>query len=93
MGSGEGTRVARATGFCLCRGAFVGASLDGTLLSVRSKLNERFYGAPITAKQLLTDDVPVPRAATHLVHQLEDLCRSYELSGPSGKEPSILVAS
>ena len=85
--------MSRATGFCFCRGAFAGASLDGTLLSVRSKLNERFYGAPVTAKQLLTDDAPAPRAATHLVQQLEDLCRSYELSRPPGKEPSISVAS
>jgi len=50
------------------RGAFLGASLTGTVIKPDRKANERFYGRRVTARQILVEhDVSVPEAARPFV--------------------------
>jgi SH3 domain-containing YSC84-like protein 1 len=50
------------------RGAFLGASLAGTVVTPDKKANESFYGKPVAAKDILVDhDEPTPKAAQAFV--------------------------
>ncbi|PNH02684.1 hypothetical protein TSOC_011310, partial [Tetrabaena socialis] len=61
------TGTAAAYGYSCSKGAFVGLSVESTLLSVRSQINHDFYGYPVTPRQLLLEDaVPPPPAAAML---------------------------
>lgn len=62
------------SGFAICRGAFIGASLEATLIKSRPEINRLFYGRSISPKQLLLGtEIPQPHAAAHLYHQLNQL--------------------
>jgi lipid-binding SYLF domain-containing protein len=37
------------------RGAFVGASLDGYVISARNKHNQAYYGGPVTPRSILIE--------------------------------------
>jgi SH3 domain-containing YSC84-like protein 1 len=52
------------------KGLFAGVSLEGSVLIERRDANKKFYNAPVTAKQLLTGQVPAPPAADSLYRVL-----------------------
>lgn len=61
------------------KGAFVGISLEGSVMSVRDEVNLNFYGYPVTAAQLLLENgVPRPPAAELLYGSLHALMHKYE---------------
>jgi lipid-binding SYLF domain-containing protein len=50
------------------RGAFLGASLDGTVIDPNEKANAKFYGSSASARQILIEhSVPVPSVAQSFV--------------------------
>jgi hypothetical protein len=64
--------TAAAYSYCCSKGAFIGISLEGTVLYVRDTVNRNFYGYPATPKQLLLEGaVPQPPAATMLYNSLK----------------------
>eukprot|EP00198_Chlamydomonas_reinhardtii_P009829 XP_001699166.1 predicted protein [Chlamydomonas reinhardtii] len=70
---------ASAYGYSLSRGAFVGLSLDSSLLCVRNQVNHDFYGYPVTPRQLLLEAaVPQPPAACMLYEGIRALLHRFE---------------
>ncbi|XWS15878.1 hypothetical protein CRYUN_Cryun34aG0040100 [Craigia yunnanensis] len=56
------------------KGAFVGCSLEGSIVTTRRRENSRFYGSQsITASEILLRSMPRPPAAAILYHALSDL--------------------
>ncbi|XP_021295048.1 uncharacterized protein LOC110424723 [Herrania umbratica] len=56
------------------KGAFVGCSLEGSIVTTRRRENSRFYGSQsITASDILLGSMPRPPAAATLYHALSDL--------------------
>ncbi|KAI4372020.1 hypothetical protein MLD38_010307 [Melastoma candidum] len=56
------------------KGAFVGCSLQGSVVMTRSKENCRFYGSQsLSAYDILLGSMPQPPAASSLYNALEDL--------------------
>ncbi|KAL6656964.1 hypothetical protein ACP70R_004744 [Stipagrostis hirtigluma subsp. patula] len=56
------------------KGAFVGVSLEGNVVTTRTETNLRFYGdAYLTTTDILFGKVERPRAAQHLYSALDDL--------------------
>lgn len=52
-------------------GLFVGASLDGTVLTHSTGETERLYGHRYSGRELIRGKVPMPPAAEQLVHELD----------------------
>ena len=52
------------------KGAFAGASVEGTILLTRRDVNEAFYNKPVTARELLSGDVSPPKSASALYREL-----------------------
>jgi SH3 domain-containing YSC84-like protein 1 len=52
------------------RGAFVGVSLDGYVISARNKHNQAYYGAPVTPRAILIDRTYVRPQADVLLRAL-----------------------
>ncbi|KAG2435848.1 hypothetical protein HXX76_007043 [Chlamydomonas incerta] len=74
----NGTSAA-AYGYSISRGAFVGLSLDSSLLCVRNQVNHDFYGYPVTPRQLLLEAaVPQPPAACMLYEGIRALLHRFE---------------
>jgi hypothetical protein len=72
---------AMAYSYSCSRGAFVGASIDGTVTHTRSNANLAFYGRPLTAKDLLLGGyVEAPPAARTLYAALDSLMNSFGYS-------------
>ncbi|KAG2451181.1 hypothetical protein HYH02_003788 [Chlamydomonas schloesseri] len=70
---------ASAYGYSISRGAFVGLSLDSSLLCVRNQINHDFYGYPVTPRQLLLEAaVPQPPAACMLYEGIRALLHRFE---------------
>ncbi|KAJ1633643.1 hypothetical protein T492DRAFT_979863 [Pavlovales sp. CCMP2436] len=61
-GGGDGGPVA-CYSYCSAKGAFAGVAVEGTVVFCRADLNQLFYGRPVSAKQLLSGQIPPPRAA------------------------------
>ena len=62
-----------------CSGAFVGCSLEGSVVTTRTQENSRFYGRPlIKASDILLGSLPRPPAAAILYHALSDLYQKLE---------------
>lgn len=60
-------------------GAFVGCSLEGSIVATRAEENSRFYGNPsICASTILLGSLPRPPAAVILYHALSDLFEKVE---------------
>ncbi|GIL55177.1 hypothetical protein Vafri_10769 [Volvox africanus] len=73
------TGTAAAYGYSCSKGAFVGLSVDSTLLCVRSQVNLDFYGYPVTPRQLLLEAaVPPPPAAAMLYEGIKALLHRFE---------------
>ncbi|XP_006442378.2 uncharacterized protein LOC18049503 [Citrus clementina] len=61
------------------KGAFVGCSLEGSIVATRAEENSRFYGNPsICASAILLGSLPRPPAAAILYHALSDLFEKVE---------------
>jgi SH3 domain-containing YSC84-like protein 1 len=58
--------IAPVFSYSKTKGLFAGVSLEGSVLIERRDANRKFYGAPVTAKQLLTGQYPAPPAADPL---------------------------
>jgi lipid-binding SYLF domain-containing protein len=65
-------------------GAFIGCSLEGSIVTTRSQENSRFYGNPsISAEDILLGSLPTPPAAAILNHALSNLFEKVERQPPS----------
>ena len=53
------------------KGLFVGVSLEGSVIAERKDANKRFYGRPVTAKELLAGAIERPAAAADLYRALD----------------------
>lgn len=60
-------------------GAFLGCSLEGSVVTTRNQENSRFYGSPsITASDILLGSLPMPPAASTLYQALSNLFEKLE---------------
>ncbi|RKP26592.1 hypothetical protein SYNPS1DRAFT_13980 [Syncephalis pseudoplumigaleata] len=85
------------------KGLFAGISLEGSAIIERKDANAKFYGRPITAKELLSGDVEPPAAADALYAALyarasPELAQNAPSSGSSAppplkKKPTVRPAS
>ncbi|KAL6282520.1 hypothetical protein ACE6H2_013449 [Prunus campanulata] len=76
--AGDGGYAACYT-YSSSKGAFVGCSLEGSIVTTRTQVNSRFYGSQlITAADVLRGSLPRPRAAAALYCALADLYRKIE---------------
>ncbi|CAB4306693.1 unnamed protein product [Prunus armeniaca] len=76
--AGDGGYAACYTYSC-SKGAFVGCSLEGSIVTTRTKVNSRFYGSQsITASDVLLGSLPRPPAAATLYRALADLYQKIE---------------
>jgi lipid-binding SYLF domain-containing protein len=58
----------------LLAGAFVGCSLEGSIVTTRTQENSRFYGSQsLSATDILLGNLPRPPAAAILYRALADL--------------------
>lgn len=64
--------LAPAFSYSQSRGLYAGVSLDGSIIMTRSEVNHCFYGRPVDAAQLLSGDLPAPRAAEPLYSALRE---------------------
>lgn len=63
---------------CFCTGAFVGCSLEGSIVTTRALENSRFYGSTsICASDILLGSLPRPPAAASLYNALADLFKKH----------------
>lgn len=75
---GSGACAACYTYSC-SKGAFVGCSLEGSVVTTRNQENCRFYGSPsITASDILLGSLPRPPAAATLYQALSNLFQKIE---------------
>ncbi|CAN1847342.1 SH3 domain-containing protein PJ696.02 [Linum perenne] len=76
--AGDGGYAACYTYSC-SKGAFVGCSLESSIVTTRSKENSRFYGSQsLSASDILLGPLPRPPAAAILYRELDDLCHKLE---------------
>lgn len=60
------------------KGAFVGCSLEGSIVTTRSQENSRFYGKQmITSQQILLGSLPRPPAAATLYRALAEIYQKF----------------
>lgn len=75
--AGDGGSAACYTYSC-SKGAFVGCSLEGNMVTTRNSANARFYGNPsIKASDILLGSLPRPQAAVPLYNALSDLFEKF----------------
>ncbi|KAL6206751.1 hypothetical protein ACLB2K_023998 [Fragaria x ananassa] len=71
--AGDGGYTACYTYSC-SKGAFVGCSLEGSIVTSRTQVNSRFYGSQsLNASDILLGSLPKPPAAATLYRALSDL--------------------
>ncbi|KAE8124659.1 hypothetical protein FH972_019524 [Carpinus fangiana] len=76
--AGDGGYAACYTYSC-SKGAFIGCSLEGSIVTTRSQENSRFYGNPsISAEDILLGSLPTPPAAAILYQALSNLFEKLE---------------
>lgn len=64
--------LAPAFSYSQSKGLYAGVSLDGSVLVTRRDLNYKFYGRRVESQQLLSGDIPSPRAAAPLYTALAE---------------------
>jgi len=69
-GGGDAGAIA-CYSYCSAKGAFAGVAIEGSVMWCRSDLNQTFYGRPVTPRQLLSGQIPPPRAAAPLYRALD----------------------
>jgi len=67
--------IAPAYTYSHSKGLFAGISLEGTVIACRSDMNQKFYGCPTPASDLLSGRVEPPRAAQPLYEALATACQ------------------
>ncbi|MDB6172839.1 MAG: hypothetical protein JWL59_2150 [Chthoniobacteraceae bacterium] len=65
------TPIAAVYSYSQSRGLFVGASLEGSVITGRPRANADFYGRNVAATQILRGNAPLPRAAAPLLTALQ----------------------
>jgi SH3 domain-containing YSC84-like protein 1 len=82
--SGKG--LAPAYSYSHSKGAFVGVSLEGSVITSRTSTNRNFYGKDVAPLDLLSGAAPRPPAAAPLYEALEDALASTDdmLAGGAG---------
>ncbi|KAH9305581.1 hypothetical protein KI387_009985 [Taxus chinensis] len=71
--------IAACYTYSCSKGAFVGLSLEGNIVALRTERNTQFYGDPyLTPTDILLGPVESPRAAKPLYSALHDLFESLE---------------
>ncbi|XP_075666737.1 uncharacterized protein LOC142636406 [Castanea sativa] len=76
--AGDGGYAACYTYSC-SKGAFVGCSFEGSLVTTRTKENSRFYGSQsLNALDILLGSLPRPPAAAILHNALADIYQKFE---------------
>ncbi|GMY37461.1 sh3 domain-containing protein [Fagus crenata] len=76
--AGDGGYAACYTYSC-SKGAFVGCSFEGSIVTTRIKENSRFYGSQsLNALDILLGSLPRPPAASILYHALSDIYQKLE---------------
>ncbi|KAM3700605.1 hypothetical protein ACJW31_05G111500 [Castanea mollissima] len=76
--AGDGGYAACYTYSC-SKGAFVGCSFEGSLVTTRTKENSRFYGSQsLNALDILLGSLPKPPAAAILYNALADIYQKFE---------------
>lgn len=76
--AGDGGYAACYTYSC-SKGAFVGCSLEGSVVTTRTRVNSQFYGSQsLTAADVLLGSLPRPPAAAVLYRTLGDLYEKLE---------------
>ncbi|GMH25576.1 hypothetical protein Nepgr_027419 [Nepenthes gracilis] len=76
--AGDGGYAACYTYSC-SKGAFVGCSFEGNIVTTRANENSRFYGSPsLKASDILLGSLPRPPAASVLYNSLSDLYQKLE---------------
>jgi SH3 domain-containing YSC84-like protein 1 len=58
--------VAAIYAYSRSQGLFAGVALEGTIIAARNKTNAKYYGRPVTPRQILYGKVKVPRGARKL---------------------------
>ncbi|KAM7264428.1 hypothetical protein ACFE04_002111 [Oxalis oulophora] len=76
--AGDGGYAACYT-YSRSKGAFVGCSLEGSIVTTRTRENSRFYGSQsITASEILLGSMPKPPAAATLYRALAELYHKFD---------------
>jgi lipid-binding SYLF domain-containing protein len=70
IGAAPGT-VAPIYTYSLSKGLYAGISLDGKVISVRDRVNEKFYGRKVSGMEFLLGQIPTPPAARPLYDALQ----------------------
>lgn len=58
--------VAAVYTYSRAKGLFAGISLEGKIIATQKTANERYYGGPVSASQILTGRMPPPAGAARL---------------------------
>eukprot|EP00934_Nitzschia_sp_Nitz4_P001804 Nitzschia sp. Nitz4//scaffold16_size188269//18255//19893//NITZ4_001768-RA/size188269-augustus-gene-0.87-mRNA-1//-1//CDS//3329538446//1804//frame0 len=69
--------------YSLSKGLYAGISLDGKVLMQRERVNEKFYGRPVSGVEILSGQVPTPPAARPLYDALHR-CHVYATGNTRG---------
>eukprot|EP00980_Cylindrotheca_fusiformis_P005209 scaffold1118_cov135-Cylindrotheca_fusiformis.AAC.7 len=77
--------------YSMSKGLYVGISVDGKILRVRDRVNEKFYGRNVTGMEFLLGQIPTPPAARPLYDALQR-CHVYA-TGNARHRPPQGVAS
>jgi hypothetical protein len=56
--------------YSMSKGFYAGVSLDGKVIFTRDRVNEKFYGRRVSAREILQGAVPTPPAAQPLYEAL-----------------------
>jgi SH3 domain-containing YSC84-like protein 1 len=76
--------VAGVFAYSKTKGLFAGVSLEGSGFIERRDANEKLYGRRLTARELLSGQVPVPPAAEPLMRILDS--RAFSAAGATGND-------
>ena len=78
LGASPG-KVAPIYTYSMSKGLYAGISLDGKVIGTRERVNEKFYGRRVNAREILAGAVPTPPAAQPLYEALQR-CHVYAAS-------------
>jgi lipid-binding SYLF domain-containing protein len=85
LGAAPGTFAPIYT-YSLSKGLYAGISVDGKIIRVRDRVNEKFYGRNVSPMEFLLGQIPTPPAARPLYDALQR-CHVYA-SGNSRHRPT-----
>ncbi len=67
---GDVTTTAAVYTYSRSKGLFAGVSLEGAIIATQKQANERYYGHPVGAREILSGRVPPPAGASNLIRLL-----------------------